>query len=431
MVFGEKKLPKKLVFSLIITLLLASMLTLAFNACRVEAEGAIYIKADGSIEGTTSIQTVDNITYLFLADINGSIIIERDYIMLDGAGHTLQGTGTGTGISLSGRTNVTVQKTQITAFEYGVYVYNCTNSTISGNNIVKNVLGILFRTSSTDSDVSSNNITANGQGIRTDGWTSGYDTNKIYKIYHNNFVNNTYSHTLGWVGTIFWNLSYPSGGNYWSDYDGIDSNRGPYQNESGSDGIGDSPYTLSVSVPMGAYVFWIQDYYPLSVPFGSNLPLAFPTADFTYAPNEPLVNQTVLFNASTSTCIDGTIVRYKWDFGDGRTDTGPTVSHVYEIQGNYNVTLIVISNTQIPDIKSQTFFIGRVPAWQTWTAIGAAVTLMAVVAIILFLGLRRGRLKKAERQTKLLSGEKGARFAQFSELFEGYQGLEVLPNRPI
>jgi len=367
---------------------LASMLTSVFNVCRVEAEGAIYIMANGSIEGTTSIQTVDNITYLFLADINGSIIIERDYIMLDGAGHTLQGTGTGTGISLSGRTNVTVQKTQITAFEYGVYVYNCTNNTISGNNIVKNVHGILFRTSSTDSDVSSNNITANGQGIRTDGWTSGYDTNKIYKIYHNNFVNNTYSHTLGWVGTIFWNLSYPSGGNYWSDYDGIDSNRGPYQNESGSDGIGDSPYTLSVNVHMGSREVWIQDYYPLTVPFGSNLPLAFPTADFTYAPNEPLVNQMVLFKASTRTCIDGTIMRFKWDFGDGRTDTGPTVSHVYEIQGNYNVTLIVISNTQIPDTKSQTFFIGRVPAWQTWTAIGAAVTLMAVVAIILFLGLR-------------------------------------------
>ena len=399
---------KKLVFSLIITLLLISTLTLAFDVCRVEAEGTIYIMADGRIEGTISIQTVDNVTYSFLEDINGSIVVERDYIVLDGAGHTLQGTGTGTGISLSGRTNVTVQKTQITAFEYGVYVYNCTNSTISGNNIVKNVLGIFFWWGSTDSDVSSNNITANGQGIWMGGYPSIHDSG-IYRIYHNNFVDDAYAHALGWVGTVFWNLSYPSGGNYWSDYDGIDSNRGSYQNESGSDGIGDSPYTLSENVHMGTYVVWIQDYYPLTVPFGSNLPLAFPTADFTYAPNEPLVNQTVLFNASTSTCNDGTIMRYKWDFGDGKNDTGPTVSHVYEIQGNYNVTLIVISNTQIPDIKSQTFFIGRVPAWQTWAVIGGAVSLMVVVAIALVLGLRRGRLKKAERQTKLLSGEKGAR----------------------
>ncbi len=222
-------------------------------------------------------------------------------------------------------------------------------------------------------------------------------------------MNNTCSHTLGWVGTIFWNLSYPSGGNYWNDYDGIDLKSGQYQNESGSDGIGDSSYIFLVYVHMGSYDVVVQDYYPLTVPFGSNLPLAFPTADFTYAPNEPLVNQTVLFNASTSTCIDGTIMRFKWDFGDGKNDTGPTISHVYEMQGNYNVTLVVISNTHIPDTKSQTFFIGRVPAWQTWAVIGGAVSLMVVVAIALVLGLRRGRLKKAERQTKLLSGEKGAR----------------------
>ncbi len=141
----KTSLSKKVVFLVVITLLLASMLTLAFNVCRVEAEVTIYIMADGSIEGTTSIQTVDNITYLFLADINGSIVVERDYVVLDGAGHMLQGTGTGTGISLSGRTNVTVQKMQITAFEYGLYVCNCTNSTIYGNNIVKNGSGIFFR----------------------------------------------------------------------------------------------------------------------------------------------------------------------------------------------------------------------------------------------------------------------------------------------
>ena len=390
---------KKLVFSLIITLLLISTLTLAFDVCRVEAEGTIYIMADGRIEGTTSIQTVDNITYLFLADINGSIVVEKDYVVLDGAGHTLQGTGTETGISLSGRTNVTVQKTQITAFEYGLYVHNCTNCTIFGNNIVKNAYGIFFWTSSTDSDVSSNNITANGRGIWMDGGTSIYDSYKIYRIYHNNFVNNAYSHTLGWVGTVLWNLNYPTGGNYWSNYNGTDSRSGPYQNESGSDGIGDLPYALIVSGRMGSYDTILQDDYPFTVPFGSNLPLAFPTADFTYAPDEPLANQTVAFNASTSTCNDGTIEHFKWDFGDGKTDTGSTVSHVYERQGNYNVTLTVISNTFIPDTKNQTIYVARVPAWQTWAVIGGAVSFMVVVAIVLVLGLRRGRTKKPDKQT--------------------------------
>jgi hypothetical protein len=42
----------------------------------------------------------------------------------------------------------------------------------------------------------------------------------------------------------FWDVDYPSGGNYWSDYGGVDVYSGPYQNETGSDGIGDTPYIL-------------------------------------------------------------------------------------------------------------------------------------------------------------------------------------------
>jgi hypothetical protein len=51
-----------------------------------------------------------------------------------------------------------------------------------------------------------------------------------------------------------WDDSYPSGGNYWSDYNGPDQYGGPYQNESGSDGIGDIPYIID-----GAN----EDRYPL------------------------------------------------------------------------------------------------------------------------------------------------------------------------
>ena len=37
---------------------------------------------------------------------------------------------------------------------------------------------------------------------------------------------------------------YPAGGNYWSDYNGTDVFSGRYQNETGSDGIGDAQYTV-------------------------------------------------------------------------------------------------------------------------------------------------------------------------------------------
>jgi hypothetical protein len=51
-----------------------------------------------------------------------------------------------------------------------------------------------------------------------------------------------------------WDNSYPSGGNYWSDYTGFDLYSGPYQNETGSDGIGDTPYVIDADN---------QDNYPL------------------------------------------------------------------------------------------------------------------------------------------------------------------------
>jgi hypothetical protein len=38
----------------------------------------------------------------------------------------------------------------------------------------------------------------------------------------------------------------------------------------------------------------------------------------------------------------GPIVQYLWDFGDGRTATGPTVNHEYRRPGDYTVTLTVV-----------------------------------------------------------------------------------------
>ncbi len=52
---------------------------------------------------------------------------------------------------------------------------------------------------------------------------------------------------------------------------------------------------------------------------------------------------TVVFSCSASD-LDGTIVRYQWDFGDGSKGLGPTVSHVYQNPGVYTVTLQIQDN---------------------------------------------------------------------------------------
>jgi PKD repeat protein len=50
---------------------------------------------------------------------------------------------------------------------------------------------------------------------------------------------------------------------------------------------------------------------------------------------------------------DGTIVNYTWDFGDGKTGTGPTISHSYDAGGIYSVVLTVTDDGGATDMQSQ------------------------------------------------------------------------------
>lgn len=64
-----------------------------------------------------------------------------------------------------------------------------------------------------------------------------------------------------------------------------------------------------------------------------------PVADATSVVTD--VGEPVPFYGRGSYDPDGTVVRYEWDFGDGETATGDTVSHAYSEPGEYTVTLTV------------------------------------------------------------------------------------------
>jgi PKD repeat protein len=94
------------------------------------------------------------------------------------------------------------------------------------------------------------------------------------------------------------------------------------------------------------------------------LPPTGPTAAFIWYPSIPKPNQTVTFDASSSTLgWNGThhppIVSYSWDFGDGNitTVTDPAVDHIYVVEGNYAVTLTVIDINGLQDNLTQTVII--------------------------------------------------------------------------
>jgi len=151
---------KKIILLAFVLVLLSTAVFVGFIRSAV-AEETIYIRADGSVEGTTDISTVDNVTYTFTDNIfNQSIVVERDNIVVDGAGYTLQGTGSseGIGTNLTERSNVTIKNMTIKAFHSGIHLSESYENTISENNITNIHFGIWLRYSSNFNNISGNNI---------------------------------------------------------------------------------------------------------------------------------------------------------------------------------------------------------------------------------------------------------------------------------
>jgi len=263
----------KAVSGIMLILLFAGILTLTFNVQPAKASGTVYIRADGSVDPPVApILNVGNVSYTFTDDIYDSIVVERDNVVIDGDGYTVKGTGNG--IYLSGRSNVTIKNMEIKAFGYGIRLVRSSDNSISGNNITASAfLGILLCESSNNTisgkninkneegialwglsnynSISGNNITANnGSGIELE-WSSNnavsgnntiahnrwgislaYSSNNIF--YHNNFINNTNHASTDDNSVNAWDNGVE--GNYWSNYTGVDAN---------GDGIGDTPYEIN------------------------------------------------------------------------------------------------------------------------------------------------------------------------------------------
>jgi parallel beta-helix repeat protein len=155
----------------------------------------------------------------------------------------------------------------------GIWIDASNNNGISNNLITKNNDGILL-TQAGANGISSNIIT-NNNGYAFSFWMAGINDITNNLISYNNYgfdlaespENNIYGNII--IDNNFqaqdanndnlWNDTYPSGGNFWSDYTGSDLYSGPNQDISGSDGIGDNPYVIDGDS---------QDYYPLMNPPG-------------------------------------------------------------------------------------------------------------------------------------------------------------------
>ena len=275
---------RKVVSGITLTLLLITMLTLAFNIQPVKASGTIYIRADGSVDPLTAPIQRDVDVYTFTDNIYDEIVVERSNIIIDGDGHTLQGSGSGYGFYLYGMNNVTIEKTNIKNFHDGIWLCSSSSNSISGNNVTANNWYGIWLFSSSSNSISGNNIANNGDGIffyysSSSNSISGNNiANNWYgthlysssnnKFSHNNFIDNNFQQAAVSVySTSVWDDGYPSGGNYWSDHVTVDDFCGIYQDELGSDGIVDEPYVIDYNN---------RDNYPLLKPWS---PVIFATTD--------------------------------------------------------------------------------------------------------------------------------------------------------
>jgi len=183
-------------------------------------------------------------------------------------------------IRLNHSQNSRVLENAIDANGYGIRFINSFNCTAIGNN-VSNCIGGVHLQNATECTVKRNYFAQNDQGVRLyspclynkimantvynntyDGMIERMPPNGTFfgnVFFHNNFINNMYPFIYKASGNI-WDDGYPSGGNYWSRYNGTDLFSGTYQDEIGSDGIGDAPYAINS---------FDVDRYPLIHPYGS------------------------------------------------------------------------------------------------------------------------------------------------------------------
>ncbi|MDH7563799.1 MAG: NosD domain-containing protein [Candidatus Bathyarchaeota archaeon] len=192
---------------------------------------------------------------------------------------------------------VTIRNCDIRGFYWGIQLVQSPHCSITQNSIKDNIIGIYCNYLSGDHNITENYIQSNNTAVRI-AYSNGIHIrqNKIISsmygiaiktyshytvvleniiaanivgitisegcrettVFHNTFMTNEY-HVLESGTETRWDDVYFSGGNFWDNYNGVDLYHGQYQNETGSDGLGDTPYLIDEAN---------SDHYPLMKPLG-------------------------------------------------------------------------------------------------------------------------------------------------------------------
>jgi parallel beta-helix repeat protein len=308
--------------------------------------------------------------------------------------HDIELTGNGQGILLVYTTGSIIRLNSIVNNYNGILLFESSSNFIVENSITNNYRGIqlsmfsasnsilsntiadntggMFLFNSSQNTITSNNITNNDYGI-------GFSSSSYNLIRSNFFVSNSIQvydastdDSSVTASLNSWDLGYIIGGNYWSDYTGVDVKSGSNQNQTGSDKIGDTPYTIDKNN---------KDNYPL-MPFGSPPYIGIISPDNkTYTTNSVALTFTL---SETTTSIAYTL--------DGQTNTtisgNTTISDLAD--GLHSIT-VYAQDTDGQTGTSETIYFtiaegSGAPQSDSFlvTLIVAVIVVVVVVGVILF-----------------------------------------------
>jgi peptide/nickel transport system substrate-binding protein len=231
---------------------------------------------------------------------NEAIIINKTITLIGKIGSEPIFNGGGTGIAITivpSGSGSTVAGFVITSWDQGLLVKGASNckiydnimsvltqngitlqgSSCSGNAVYCNIfekdaIAINVTSSASGNVIRNNIISLSGVGLELESSGNQVCANAIMEnvfamslqssnnnlIFHNNFVNNDNPLSIAMSTGNVWDDGYSSGGNYWACHVSIDNFGGPFQNETGADGIVDVPFAIAPDN---------VDRYPLLEPF--------------------------------------------------------------------------------------------------------------------------------------------------------------------
>lgn len=174
-----------------------------------KAENIIYIRPNGSVDPLTAPIRRNGNTYTLTNNIDVTITIETNNIVIEGNGFVQKGSGAGSGLTLDSTQNVTVRSMAITSYQQGIQlrgafdtkiesniITNCTygilanespSTTIAHNTLKNNEWDGIFITASPGVTLTNNTVTNNGKW----GIYLGYSPNS--KLRQNKMTDNKYN----------------------------------------------------------------------------------------------------------------------------------------------------------------------------------------------------------------------------------------------